>query len=274
MKIGMISDLHIDVNEKALKEGETVDALLTELIHTKKLDLLLIAGDISNHYLRSQHFLEDLQQSAGIPVFFVPGNHDYWSKEHDVKDTNQVDAYFRSKKESLVEKPTHLNDEWVLVGSPGWYDYGYGNHEKYTEQQFEKKKYKFASWNDRHYVDWRKSDVTISQQMLEQLRKDLTAAGDKKIILMTHVATHPEFVVSLPHRIYDYANAFLGAKSYESLYQDFPNIQYSLMGHVHFRKTYRDQERTYLAACLGNKRHWSHKDVRTQLIKTLTVIEI
>ena len=60
MKIGMISDLHIDVNEKALKEGETVDALLTELIHTKKLDLLLIAGDISNHYLRSQHFLEDL----------------------------------------------------------------------------------------------------------------------------------------------------------------------------------------------------------------------
>lgn len=274
MKIGMISDLHIDINEKALNVGETVDLLLTQLIKEKQIETLLIAGDISNNYRTSQQFIENVERLSNIKVFFVPGNHDYWSKEHQVKDTNEVDAFFQSKEQSLVGHPVHLNHEWAIVGSPGWYDYGYGDHEKYSIEQFDKKKYKFASWNDRHYVDWGQSDQEISRQMLNQLRQDISSVGNKQIIMMTHVVTHPEFVVPLPHRIYDYANAFLGAKSYESLYEEYPKIKYSLMGHVHFRKTFQDDHTTYIAACLGNKRHWSVKDVKTQLGKTIVVIDV
>lgn len=274
MKIGMISDLHIDINEKALNEGETVDFLLAQFIEEKQIEILLIAGDISNHYLESQEFIEKIKKRSGISVYFVPGNHDYWAKKHNVKDTNKVNAFFQSKVESLVGHPVHLNQEWAIVGTPGWYDYGYGNQEKYSLEQFNKKKYKFASWNDRHYVDWGKGDQNVSMQMLNQLRKDIISVGNKKIILMTHVATHHEFVVPLPHRIYDFANAFLGAKSYESLYKEFPDIKYSLMGHVHFRKVFREADTTYISACLGNKRHWSVKDVKIQLEKTLVVIDI
>ncbi|WP_225743402.1 metallophosphoesterase [Marinilactibacillus sp. Marseille-P9653] len=274
MKIGMISDLHIDINEKALQASETAESLVTQMILDQKLDILLIAGDISNHYEKSQKFLEDIQETTNVQVFFTPGNHDYWSKEHEVKDTNQIDAFFTSKKESLVGNPKILNDEWAIVGSPGWYDYGYGDHQKYSIEQFDKKKYKFASWNDRHYVDWVMDDQSVSKRMLDQLTSDMESVGKRKIILMTHVATHSEFVVPLPNRIYDYANGFLGAKSYESLYTKYPQIKYSLMGHVHFRKTYRDTDRTYISACIGNKRHWSNKNFKAQLEKTLVVIDL
>ncbi|SFK52721.1 Calcineurin-like phosphoesterase superfamily domain-containing protein [Marinilactibacillus piezotolerans] len=91
MKIGMVSDLHIDINEKALNEGETVDLLLAQFIEDKQIEILLIAGDISNNYIKSQQFIEKLKKRSGIRVYFVPGNHDYWSKEHNV---NLDNSYF------------------------------------------------------------------------------------------------------------------------------------------------------------------------------------
>lgn len=274
MKIGIVSDLHIDGNEKALKAGETFEELLLEVLMEKNVDKLLIAGDISNHFETSQKFIHSVQEQSNIPVFFVPGNHDYWAKTHDIVDTNEVDDFFRVQKESLVGNPKILNENLALVGTPGWYDYGYGNHDVYSIEEFEKKKYRFASWNDRHYVDWKKSDLEVSRLMLEQVEKDIATVGDRTILLMTHVATHREFIVPLPHRIYDYANAFLGAKSYETLYKKYPNIRYSVMGHVHFRKTYYENGTTFIAACLGNKKHWRTKDVKSQLGKTLVVLDL
>ncbi len=48
MKIGTIADLHIDRHNK--KTSEDYLEALVEIVKYKKLDILLIAGDISNHY--------------------------------------------------------------------------------------------------------------------------------------------------------------------------------------------------------------------------------
>lgn len=274
MKVGIISDLHIDRNEGVLREGESFAQLLSELVKERHVELLLIAGDVSNHYQQTQEFLCQVHKRTGTPIRFVPGNHDYWAKDHEWTDTNHIERFFQEQEESLIGNPYEINEEWAVVGSPGWYDYGYGNHSVYTVEDFERKKYKFASWNDRHYVNWQKSDQEVSQEMLKQLRQDLNKVQDKKIILMTHVATHKEFTVPLPHRIYDYANAFLGAKSYETLYEEFSSIAYSVMGHVHFRKTHEENNVKYISACLGNKKHWRVKDAKKQLERTLVTIEI
>lgn len=274
MRIGTLSDLHIDRNNHYLNHGETFEKSLSALIKEKAIDLLLIAGDVSNHYLETDAFLKKTSELSRIPVLFVPGNHDYWAKDHDVKDTHKVDAFFNRQEYSLVDRPYIINDEWAVVGTPGWYDYGYGNHEIYTREKFEKKQYSFATWNDKHYVDWQAADQEVSEHMLKQVTEDLKKVGNRKIIFMTHIATHPEFVIPLPHRVYNYANAFLGAKSYEQLYDTFPNISYSIMGHVHLRKTIIENNQTYMTACLGNFRHWKNKDVYTQLSKTLLTFEI
>lgn len=274
MKLGIISDLHIDRNEAVLKENETFENILAEIATKEELDYLMIAGDISNHYEESHRFIKKVEELTGVSILFVPGNHDYWAKDHELENTNEVDAFFKEQSYSLVGEPKILNKEWAIVGTPGWYDYGYGNHEVYSVADFEKKRYKFASWNDLHYVDWQQSDQEVSSDMLEQVREDLNQVNNRKVILMTHVATHPEFIVPLPHRVYDYANAFLGAKAYEGLYQEFPGIQYSVMGHVHFRKTFEEKGTTYLCACLGNKKHWRTKDVKKQIERTLLIIEL
>src|SRR5699024_2587836 len=178
-----------------------------------------------------------------------------------------------SREETLIAKPRILSDDWAVVGTAGWYDYGYGDQKHYSLEQFEKKQYRFAYWNDAHYIHWGKSDQEVAAEMLEQLEKDLQSVGSRQIILVTHVATHPEFVVPLPNKIYNYFNAFLGSSSYEKLYRDYP-IRYSIMGHVHLRKILKENDTTFVCACLGSKKHWTVKDARKELERTLVTIDI
>jgi len=273
MRIGILSDVHIDGNEKALPSGQSYEKLLSRLLRQRKVDQLLLAGDVSSDYRVSQQFIERVQDLSGIPVLFVPGNHDFWSKKNGVSRTPEIYNYFSRQPETLIANPRIVNDEWAIVGNPGWYDYGYGNQDVYTTAQFSEKKYRFASWNDRHYIDWGMSDQEASNRMLQQLKEDLSKVGNRKVILMTHVATHPEFVVPLPHKVYDYFNAFLGSASYEILYEDYP-IAVSVMGHVHFRKTYRTEQTMYISACLGNKKHWRSKDPMRELEETLVTMDL
>lgn len=264
--------MHIDRNEGFA--GLELEGMLADILKRKAVDLLLVAGDVSNHYLKTHDFIQKVEQVSQIPVLFVPGNHDYWSRDHSIKDTNRIAEFFSRQSYSLAGQPKILNERFAVAGTPGWYDYGYADHSLYSQQDFEKKQYGFASWNDRHYVNWGRSDQTVSQEMLNQLMKDLQSVQHKRIILMTHIATHPAFVMPLPHRIYNYANAFLGAKAYEAVYRQFPSIDYSIMGHVHFRKVVRDDQRIYISACVGNHKHWRIKDFRAQIEKSLLTFDI
>ena len=55
MKIGTISDLHIDRHPKL--KPESYLNILAEVVNERKLDILLIAGDISNDYKMSYQLL-------------------------------------------------------------------------------------------------------------------------------------------------------------------------------------------------------------------------
>lgn len=273
MKVGVISDLHIDSNRKAVPEGESFAAILAQELNEQGVELLLLAGDISSDYQLTQDFLEALSDEANGKVLFVPGNHDFWSRKNGQEDTLGIYNFFKSKPQSVLERPYIIDDHWAVVGNAGWYDYGYADEEQYTKEQFDQMKYRIGAWNDKYYVHWPMENQAVAQTMLDKIEADLNTIGDRKVILMTHVATHPQFVVRLPHRIYDFFNAYLGSSSYEWLYGEYP-IKYSIMGHVHFRKTLRDSERSYISACLGNKKHWHTKELKEELKRTLVTFEI
>lgn len=267
MKFGVLSDLHIDINDRKLAPGEAYDHLLAEYLYINEIDILLLAGDISSDYHDSINFLDKMQKHDVSQIFFVPGNHDYWSLRNQEYDTDKIDKIFMDREESLVGRPFIVNEQFALVANPGWYDYGFAS-KKYQVADFESKKLNVGGWNDRLYVHWNKSDREVAAEMLGQIERDIAGVADKDIILMTHVVTHPQFVVPLPHRIYDYFNAFLGSKSYQDLYAKYP-IKKSVMGHVHFRKTLLENDITYYCACLGNGRHWWTNDPRTELAYTI-----
>ena len=85
MNIGVISDLHID-RHKSLKPKD-YEYELIKAIQRNQVELLLIAGDISNNYKLTQAFIKSVEAQAQIKVLFIPGNHDFWSA-----DTNATSA--------------------------------------------------------------------------------------------------------------------------------------------------------------------------------------
>ena len=69
MKTAVISDIHVDINE----EYPVVEALAEEL-NKRDVQLLLLAGDISDCADRSIQTVERLEQESGVRVLYVPGS--------------------------------------------------------------------------------------------------------------------------------------------------------------------------------------------------------
>ena len=84
----------------------------------------------------------------------------------------------------------------------------------------------------------------LSKEAAKQIQEDLDQVKDKHIILMTHIVTHPKFIVPMPHRIFDFFNAYIGTKDFDEFYSTY-SIRYSI-GHVHFRKMINENGITYI----------------------------
>ena len=121
--------------------------------------------------------------------------------------------------------------------------------------------------------DWGMSDIEVSREAAVMSEKDLQKVEDKKIILVTHVVTDSSFSVPMPHRIFNYFNAFIGTSDFQPLYQKY-NIRYSLMGHVHFRGEIEKNGIEFACVSLGYFREWRTKNIYHEMSHALNIIEI
>ncbi len=79
MKIGILSDLHVDLENsdpQDLRQG------LVAAIEENQVETMIIAGDVANDYEITLDFLHDLENAADVRCLFVPGNHDIWNEKH------------------------------------------------------------------------------------------------------------------------------------------------------------------------------------------------
>ena len=90
MRIGLISDLHIDIN----KDYPIVE-LTAETAAEQMTDVLVIAGDISETQNQTLQAIERLQSLCEFPVYYVPGNHDMWNKNCPECTTEEIDRIYR-----------------------------------------------------------------------------------------------------------------------------------------------------------------------------------
>jgi putative phosphoesterase len=182
VKIGVLSDLHIDSNAKRLAPGQTYDHLLAELLYNQEIDLLLLAGDVSSDYHDTFAFLDRMRDHNVSKIQFVPGNHDFWSIRNHEENTDRIYQLFKQRDENPVGNPFLIGDEWAVVGNPGWYDYGFAS-DSYTIEEFSRKKLKVGGWNDRRYVHWENDDRTVAAEMQAELENDLRRVSNRKIIM-------------------------------------------------------------------------------------------
>lgn len=251
MKIGIISDIHVDINEKA---GIDVVAPIIEEIKKNEADIVLMAGDLSNDYQLTLNTLEKIQKESGSRCIFVPGNHDIWNDNYPHKDAWFTYNELKKFPGNVCNGPIELNDDWVIIGDLGWYDYSFGDP-TYTVEDFDKMQYEERVWQDKIKSIWDRSTLDMHKYFYDKIEAQLKKYKDKKIILMTHVVPHENFTVLDPNDMWKYINAFMGGKSYGELGEKY-KVEYMVFGHIHHRNMETINGVTYVCNCLSYSSEW------------------
>lgn len=119
MRLGFATDIHIDhlVDDKGYARQRGCGRYIAE-----GLDALIIGGDISTGVHFKDHFTA-FCKGAGIPVYFVLGNHDFWDAPDAVVRVTAASFPGYLDQAGVVELAPAVG----LVGRSGWYDTLTGN---------------------------------------------------------------------------------------------------------------------------------------------------
>lgn len=113
MKLWIMSDLHIDVRAK------TAPFSLPE--QRPECDAVIIAGDIRENAVKSVRWIAE--QDFGVPVFFVPGNHEFYGEAID-KNMEKAEAEAEELGVHLLNGGcVIMRNEYLFTGCTLWTDY-------------------------------------------------------------------------------------------------------------------------------------------------------
>lgn len=269
MRLLIMSDLHLDKN--SMYSGRNLLPELIEKIKEKNPDLILIAGDISNFASDSLKIIRVIEEGSGVKVLFVPGNHDMWV---DINESSE-DVYnlFKEDPSSLIGRPYHLNDKYVIVADMGWYDYSLAPA---TIPYHTMKSRKKTLWMDSKYVRFSEPDDKVYSRIHKSLEKQLKEVADKKVIFMNHFVPYQDFVsFKKDDAEWNLCNGFMGSSRLGELLDSFPNVEHVIFGHTHQRydrTNYRNKN--IICRPLGYKGEWKTDDFFEELEDSFTLLVV
>lgn len=269
MKLGIISDIHVDINARA---GKPVVEGLVSAIVDHQVDGMIIAGDVANDYKLTLSTLHDIETATGCRCLFVPGNHDIWNEHHPRMDAWQIYAALRQFEGNLAKGPVKLGDNWIVIGDLGWYDYSFGSSE-FSIQEFDRMKIDDRLWEDKVKALWGQPTLEVHDFFYAKLEKQLEAHQGKNIIFVTHVLPHRFFTVQQPNRQWRYLNAFLGSRQYGDLALKY-DVRYAVCGHVHYRKQMDLEQTRFICNCLNYSDQWLTENPAQEIADIFRVIEL
>ena len=268
MKIAILSDVHLDMNSNYV--GEDLLPVFVQYLKEKEPDLILIAGDISDHVISSLTILEAIEQRLGVKTLFIPGNHDVWIKQNENSLTNY--QTFANHPSSLIDTPYLLSNDYVIIGEMGWFDYTLVA----PHIPFQKVKNTLTDWGDHKYTNWGCDHVTLTQRMIEKVEKQLLLHQDKKIIFATHFVPYREFLsVSNSYMDWNLYNAFMGSSKLGDLLNRHSNVEYVIFGHTHERfGTTDSHHKKIICNPLGYIGERSKQVFQQELEQSVTMIQL
>lgn len=266
MKIGFLSDIHLDVN----KDFPVLQTLI-DLCNQKELDKVVIAGDFSSDYTTILYVIDSIKRNTQTQIHFVPGNHDLYITRH--KSSKQIYRELSSLPEYLATHPVDLGD-WALIGDTCWYDYSYKD-EAFTMQQIQKKSYKGKTWADKRYFQWGAGDIEVHDYFLQNLQTQLEQWKGKNVIAVTHTVPYQRFVEYKElDPSWNYFSAFIGSKQIGELYDDY-GVKVAVFGHTHTRYMEKHNQTLCLCRPLGYYMEWKYAmNIQRELEEALYVFEI
>lgn len=268
VKTGIISDIHIDIN----KDYNVIDEL-ANYVKENKIELLLIAGDISSYPEITLNAICEIETKSGAKVLYVPGNHDLWNKDSKYTNNDKIYELFLNDEHCLSGK-IYETEDYVIIGDVAWYDYSFGNHEKFCTEDFEKMTHDGRTWQDSLFNTWSKNNREKSDWFIEKFQSKINENSSKPVVLMTHMITHDKFAVPEEREMWKYFNAFLGSKKLKELCIT-NQVKYSICGHVHYRNTFTEDGVTWMCRCLNYHNEWlGEKNIKAQIADAIDIIEL
>ncbi len=259
MKIGVLSDIHVDIN---YAKGDFVTPALLGEINKRELDAVIIAGDISGDYIISASVIQTLRRETEALCLFVPGNHDIWNEFHPRLDAWTIYNRLMEIEGNLSAGYVDLDDTWTVIGDLGWYDYSFGDG-SFSSAELSTMQYGGREWQDHIYAKWDRSPEDMHRYFYEKLEGQLKELAGRKVIMVTHMLPIDDFTVKEDHNqaeLWKYFNAFLGSRDYGVLAERTADIRLSISGHVHYRKHSTRNETLFLCNCLGYRTDWEKTD--------------
>lgn len=267
MKIAVLSDIHEGINRK--KTEKSIMDILKQWINRNSPDVFIISGDMTAGAKKSLERLNELQQvCANTKILFVHGNHDVYHE-----DSNEAYDILLKFNGNLGNGPVELEDDWVVIGDGGWYDYTFGIP-KVKEEEFVVGKYGNFTWPDKTFAHWQYSDKEMTAQYLKKLENWLQQYVDKKIILVTHFVPFKKFIQVKNDVSWDFFNAMMGSMHFGKLAKKYQIKKY-IFGHIHVR--YHEIYEGIEVICnpLGYYPHeWNNLNAEKEITSTVKIIEL
>ena len=271
MKIGILSDIHVDIN---YTDKDFVTPAICRSVKEKSLDMIIIAGDVASDYKLVLSTLNQIEKEGNVPCLYVPGNHDIWTENYPDKTSWEIYELLKTYSHNLAKGPYKINDDWIVIGDLGWYDFSFGDTAKYSLSDFNRMQYKKRVWQDSIMAKWDRSTQDMHRYFINKLEKQLDQNRDRNVIVVTHVLPVKYFTVHTLKPMWKYLNAFLGSAEYGELILKYPNVKYAVSGHVHYRKRKIIDGTEFICNCLGYRNQWHSKDVGPEVDRTIVIIEI
>ncbi|MDQ0213956.1 putative phosphoesterase [Oikeobacillus pervagus] len=267
MRIAILSDIHEGINRKNTKAD--IIELLKEWITDQSPDVFVISGDMTAGPEKSLPLLNQLQNHCPhTKVLYVHGNHDIYHEDSTIAYETLLQF-----PGNLGNGPVKLDDNWVIIGDGGWYDYTFGIA-GFNEEQFRLGTFNQFTWPDKTYANWPNCDQDETERYLTKIEHWLKKFQGKNIIMVTHVVPFSQFLLCKGDPSWDFFNAMMGSSQFGELAIKYGVKKY-IFGHIHTR--YHEQYKGIEIICnpLGYYPHeWSFKTAKEEIFSTIRVIEI
>lgn len=275
MKIAMSSDNHLDVNRIDI---ELICNQQADFLNKNDISYYLFAGDLFNNFEKTFSYFENLSSKTNAEIKFIAGNHDMLNgiTFEELQDPNISTMYLHNK---FIDIP---NTDWRIIGNNGWYDYSFSS--------LKNNPVKIQQWKNSFWIDNTIikpiNDFEYVDLVVNQMKSQLDASANKKVILMTHFAPQYETLWKKPkdlspkfETVFEMVNAFLGSQKTGNLIQEYDNVYYTLYGHVHgVHPPLILSNNTYINQAVGVKKRkrneWQKDNFFNQWLYKLKIMDL
>lgn len=244
---------------------KNISVLLTDFLKASDLDALIIAGDLFADSLKSSYYVSDLNRLLNFPVFWIPGNHEFYGH----KNSSSLHDYdfLKSDEFCLIGKTVSLGNA-EIAGNPAWYDYSFAQNPFLS-------KLMWTSWSDSRFCDFEYfSNEEINSLMLADFECMLkNMRPDSYKIAVTHMVPFKK-LLKWRGKGYEITDGYFGSMALGKLLLKY-NVNLAVFGHTHIPMQGKLKKSIqYLCCPLGYHFEWKQNDFCRELNDRLKIITV